>query len=248
MRTWEDLERRFRALEGSLRFARLDAQWGDGGEYWRVAGTADRSLARQLAAVAFMAGQKLDDTLKAADDPKVAIVLEEKDPTIRWYKALQHLGGDFKFENYGYLQNNQKETVGTIFTGTVNEPAAASATLCLEYAARYDESQGAAPHDQPSGTTINVSGDQSRVNINSTDSSSNVIASDHHQIFNDLRETIARQIPEQDQSAIMTAVDAMEAAVGTEHYVDRYKAFMSTVSDHITVLAPLLGGLVSLLG
>lgn len=103
------------------------------------------------------------------------------------------------------------------------------------------------PH-QPMNVTYNITGANSRVNINSQDSSVNVVAGDGAQVFSGLRAACGDIQDPSEKQAVETAIDEMEAAWGTDQFLGRYQAFMSAVANHMTVFAPLLPALAGLLG
>lgn len=134
--SWCELEQRFRELEPLMQYARIDGQTGAAGEYWRIAGGAERDAERRFIAIAAIASNRLfqdfhDIVITHTD------LAQESDPAIRWYKALRDIGGRYEHSHRHLEQrNNDGSSGGFIFIGTINLPAAASATFCLELAAR----------------------------------------------------------------------------------------------------------------
>ena len=63
----------------------------------------------------------------------------ESDPVIRWYKALRFIGGRYEEGHSAQQTNDDGSSGGWIFMGSIQQPAAASATLCVELAARPKE-------------------------------------------------------------------------------------------------------------
>jgi hypothetical protein len=89
-----------------------------------------------------------------------------------------------------------------------------------------------------------ATGNNSRVNKNSTDSSVNIVAD---QVFDQLRRA-TNDIPEQaERDKIMTAIAAMENTYGSPSFVDSYKDFIAVASGHLTVFTPVMAMLASLL-
>lgn len=100
---------------------------------------------------------------------------------------------------------------------------------------------------KPASVTYNVSGVNTRVNINSTDSSTNVVNYETHEVFIKLREALD-QVPEEKQREIIKqTISEMESSVGTSAFVQHYRQFMSCIADHITIFTPYLPILAGLL-
>lgn len=101
------------------------------------------------------------------------------------------------------------------------------------------------------GTThivYNLTGPNARVNIQSTDASTNVVNVETSALFIALRKTISESIDDPNVSqTISRAVDGMEATVGTRSFSDRYKEFIGIAADHMSVFAPFLPALSQLL-
>lgn len=118
--TWLELEQRFKQLHPALQFSRIDVVTGSSGEHFTIAGAADRESIDRFKAVAKMAGARLQrdfpDEIHRHDQPA-----QESDPLMLWYKALRHIGGS---------------GAATVFIGTIDQPAAVSANLCLTMASR----------------------------------------------------------------------------------------------------------------
>jgi hypothetical protein len=133
--TWLELEQRFRELEPPLQFSRIDGQTGAAGEYWRIAGGAGRDTESRFNAVAAMASARLfkdfPDEVERHEE-----LAAESDPAIRWYKALRYIANRYEHSLTGQEVNNDGSPGGFVYTGTIHNPAAASATLCLELASR----------------------------------------------------------------------------------------------------------------
>ena len=94
----------------------------------------------------------------------------------------------------------------------------------------------------PATIINNIHGDNARVNVNSTDNSTNTVAKDERtQIYAQLREKLNEIDDSQKAATIAQAIDAMEAAQDAESLKDRYLQFMAVTSDHVGVFGPLLG-------
>lgn len=100
----------------------------------------------------------------------------------------------------------------------------------------------------PTHVVYNVTGPNARVNVQSTDSSTNVVNVDTSALFVALREVVFQSIADaQARQRVESVLDGMESAVGTRAFSERYKEFMSVAADHMTVLAPFLPALSQLL-
>ncbi len=95
--------------------------------------------------------------------------------------------------------------------------------------------------------TINVSGQNARFNVASIDNSINTASSSDVTVFEQVRKAIAEQIPGGENTAPLAKLHELEKAVNTPSYAARYKEFMQTAADHVTVLAPFLAALASFL-
>ncbi|WP_298303017.1 hypothetical protein [uncultured Erythrobacter sp.] len=97
------------------------------------------------------------------------------------------------------------------------------------------------------GHYISVSGANSRVNINSTDNSSNSTTS--NEVFTDLRVAVQAGVPDAvERDAILAAIDEAEEAKGTAGFTSAYQKLMGSAANHMTVIAPFLPALSQMLG
>jgi hypothetical protein len=134
--TWSELERRFQELEPLLQYTRIDGQTGSSGDHWRMAGSAGRDAEDRFEAVAKMASAKLFQELpdEVAQYNELA---SESDALVRWYKALRYIGRRYEASPHIFQDTNEDgSSAGFIHLGSINRPAAASATLCLSLASR----------------------------------------------------------------------------------------------------------------
>ncbi|MEO0446099.1 MAG: hypothetical protein AAF191_08490, partial [Verrucomicrobiota bacterium] len=100
----------------------------------------------------------------------------------------------------------------------------------------------------PPQVVYNVSGTNTRININSVDSSVNTVETEI-QIFEKLRECSNEKIADEEQrEAILTAIGEMEQSCGSKGFLAKYQAFMGTIADHIETFSfalPQLANLIS---
>ena len=101
--------------------------------------------------------------------------------------------------------------------------------------------------NQPKNITYNISGTNTRVNINSSDSSVNIVNMKNTEIFNQLKKLLSNIESIEEKKVIEDNIQAMENTQGTKDFVGNYRNFMAAIADHITVFAPLLPALAVLL-
>jgi hypothetical protein len=94
--------------------------------------------------------------------------------------------------------------------------------------------------------TYNVSGPNSRVNVGSTDQSTNVsIAS--QTIWAEARRTIERGVQEPERSALIAAIERLSQATDKPSFARSYGEFVALAANHMTLLGPLLPQVLSLM-
>jgi hypothetical protein len=118
-----------------MQFMRIDGQTGAAGESWRVAGGAAGDAERRFNALAAMASRRLFQDFPPEVGRHSDLELEN-DPVVRWYKALRDIGGRYEQSHYAQEIDEDGTPGGLIFTGSIQQPAAISATLCLQLASR----------------------------------------------------------------------------------------------------------------
>ena len=94
----------------------------------------------------------------------------------------------------------------------------------------------------------NLIGPNTRVNIQSSDSSTNVVSVESAVLFDNLREAIQKSsLDSTVERQLIQNVKAMQSAVGTKTFGERYKEFIAVAADHMTLVAPFLPALRQLL-
>lgn len=93
----------------------------------------------------------------------------------------------------------------------------------------------------PVNITYNVSGTNARVNVNSSDASTNVASMVPVELFQQLLEAI-RVASEQtaNRDKIERSIEDMGSTYGTSRFADSYMTFMSVLADHIQVFGPIV--------
>lgn len=96
------------------------------------------------------------------------------------------------------------------------------------------------------GYLISVSGPNSRVNVNSTDNSTNVsYAGD---LFGDMRTAIQSGVADPvRRSEIVAAINEAEQAKGSAGFLSAYQRVVSVAADHLGLLAPFLPALTAMM-
>jgi hypothetical protein len=94
----------------------------------------------------------------------------------------------------------------------------------------------------------NLNGPNARVNIQSMDSSTNVVNVESAALFDKLRNAIKESVKDADDiSRLSEKVEAMQAAAGTKSFARTYQEFVSVAADHLTLFLPFLPALTQLL-
>ena len=104
------------------------------------------------------------------------------------------------------------------------------------------------PDLPPVSNTYNVAGENSRININSTDHSTNIVNTGDDDLFSGLRKAIENQIKDEVQrELILKRLADMEATQKTSSFNVKYQAFIEEAANHMTIIAPFIPQLTQLL-
>ncbi len=239
MPSWLDLEQRFLELERPLQSARLDRQDGTAGEHWRVAASFDNLATARFESISKLAGKKLLESV--GEDRLPEEVRNSPSDLIRWYRAIS---GNYRFYKpglIGYETDEQGNKTGWITTGHINNPAGVSAAYCLELIAMdNDKPESSTP------VTINVSGPNARLNLSSTDNSTNSYTTTSN-VFQDMRIAVEQSVPGDDRQSLIAKINSLEESLGKPAFGARYKEFIQSAANHISIFAPFLPALSALL-
>jgi hypothetical protein len=97
--------------------------------------------------------------------------------------------------------------------------------------------------------TFNLHGPHSRVNIQSQDQSVNISHQTTENLFADMRQVIQTHIEnEQERTLILNKLDELEAAKGTNSFLQKYQGFIASAANHISILSPFIPALAQMLG
>ena len=108
--------------------------------------------------------------------------------------------------------------------------------------------KGAFPAGTGGNYTVHVAGPNARVNLHSTDKSTNIVID--NRVFADLRAVISEKVPdERARLSLLNSVDDMAAAKNDKPgFLSAYQRFISNAAEHMTVIAPFLPALAPFLG
>jgi hypothetical protein len=94
----------------------------------------------------------------------------------------------------------------------------------------------------------NLTGANARFNINSVDSSTNVVSQTPAELFEALRLVIQSQIPvSREQQELLRTAGELEQETGKPGFAPRYARFMALAANHMEVLTPFIPALTQML-
>ncbi|MGG6360981.1 hypothetical protein ACQ5SI_17265 [Peribacillus frigoritolerans] len=96
----------------------------------------------------------------------------------------------------------------------------------------------------------NITGNNNRTNIRTTDNSKNTsIKVTEIKIFNQIKEAIKESdILATEKDKLISNVSELEESVGTSNYQSKYQNFIASAANHMTIIAPFIPELTKLLG
>jgi hypothetical protein len=101
---------------------------------------------------------------------------------------------------------------------------------------------------KPSSIIYQIDAKDSKVNINSSDSSVNIVNITSMNMFSELKKTIETYITDSTiKTQLIDSVCNMEKNQGTNNFLKHYQEFISIAANHMTLLAPFLPALTQLL-
>lgn len=100
---------------------------------------------------------------------------------------------------------------------------------------------------EPSRVVYNITGANARVNVNSRDSSTNVVNTGPDELFRILLTRVEAIQDHVQQERVRGAVEAMQRSQGSAGFTESYQQFMSVIADHLQVYGPFLPALAQLL-
>ncbi len=104
--------------------------------------------------------------------------------------------------------------------------------------------KGTFPHGAGGNYTVHVTGSNSRVNIASTDRSTNVVV--EGDVFGNLTAALRKDVrPGPELDRLVAAIEEMRAQQKTPGFAAAYQKFVSISADHLGIIAPFLPALTS---
>ena len=104
------------------------------------------------------------------------------------------------------------------------------------------------PLAQPSQIIYNLTGPNARVNIQSIDSSANVVEVEPAELFGRIRAAIDQGVQDGELlKKLQEKVTELEKTQGTPSFAARYKEFIALAANHITLLAPFIPALLQMM-
>lgn len=101
------------------------------------------------------------------------------------------------------------------------------------------------------GTTVSqvhMYGPNSRLNVNSTDSSINIVNPEFAEVIVQLKDLLQQGIPEfSARTELLELAGEIELASDKKTRRERYRAFVNAAADHMSVLAPVIAALDALI-
>jgi hypothetical protein len=95
----------------------------------------------------------------------------------------------------------------------------------------------------------NLHGAHSRVNIQSTDHSTNVSTITEQQVFSGIRQAVNQGVHDSSERAmILEKLGALEKSVHSSDFLSKYQAFINAVASHMTIILPFIPALTQMLG
>lgn len=99
-----------------------------------------------------------------------------------------------------------------------------------------------------SPVVYNLAGPNARVNVNSTDSSTNITNVNSAELFVKMRDAAAEVQDGERRQLLVERIEAMERSQASGAFAKRYSEFISLAADHMSLFAPFMPALGQLLG
>jgi hypothetical protein len=87
---------------------------------------------------------------------------------------------------------------------------------------------------------VHFYGDNSRVNVNSNDNSTNTVSHRNESLFMEMRQTAQKIGDENTRNEVISSIEELERTQGQSGWTHAYERFVGLVADHITIFAPFL--------
>lgn len=117
------------------------------------------------------------------------------------------------------------------------------------YKIKYEREGALQRSTQPTTVNVKVSDSpQTRVNLNAADNSTNTINTSATNVFSQIRDLLGKSVDDAEElELLLERVNDMEHSLGSSNFIEAYKDFIAAAAAHMTILAPLLPPLTSLL-
>ena len=195
------------------------------GNHWeKIKMDLERSLPTSSCDVVTATGQ-LIATTKAAILPQNIIIFDTSIPI--------NVGDEIRRK----LPSGQDETFEVTDPTFFQEFHGTKAHYQLKY-----RRKGTFPHGAGGNYTVQVTGSNSRVNIGSTDRSTNIVV--EGDVFGNLTAALRKDVrPGPELDRLVAAIEEMRAQQKTPSFASAYQKFVSISADHIGIIAPFLPAL-----
>ena len=101
---------------------------------------------------------------------------------------------------------------------------------------------------EPTTHIYNLTGPNTRINIQSPDSSINVSSITKEEVFAGITSAVNERVDDESQrTEIIQKLNELKSAPNKVTFGERYRAFLASAADHMTILAPFLPPLLELL-
>ena len=150
-----------------------------------------------------------------------------------------------KFNPMGHWDRRVAEVVGRVVEGAIRDLKIRLGTISIRHEQGIEES-----HDMNAKTVIyNVTGANSRVNVQSVDSSTNVVNIERNELFVSMRRAVEESgIDTTARAELLNRIEALESAKDQRTFAQKYADFIQSAANHIALFAPFLPALAQLLG
>jgi hypothetical protein len=101
--------------------------------------------------------------------------------------------------------------------------------------------------DRPLSVVYNLHGANSRINIQSSDSSFNVVNASTDKVFDELRSALQSLANTAERDRLLNALEVLEANQGKPTFTEAYQQFISGAASHMTLISPFIPALTQML-
>jgi hypothetical protein len=155
---------------------------------------------------------------------------------------------DFQIHNVGVMSAAISFDPGPVTTDVFTQMVESECTVTRGFVNVQIQRRRLTPKKEAStmNTTYQLIGHASRVNVNSTDNSTNVVEVSEDQIFSQMRQDITTGVPAGEREIILEKLVALEKAQKTPSIALRYAEFIGAAANHMTIIGPFLPALTAM--